>query len=233
VKAIALDDEPIALDVVRSLVAKVPFVDLQACFTDAFEALEFLQRAPVDLLFIDINMPDISGLEFVSSLPKKPLVIFTTAYAEHAVMGFELDAVDYLLKPFSLARLVKACNKARELLQLRTPVSTPLISDYLFLKTGAEQVKVRYNEIHYLEAAGNYVTFVLATQRLLTRLTIQEALALLPQDQFTRVHRSFIVANDKIDKVERHQLGIMGMRVPVGASYLPDIALLGAKARRL
>lgn len=231
-KAIALDDEPIALDVVRSLVSKVPFVDLQACFTDAFEALEFLQRTPVDLLFLDINMPDISGLELVSSLPKKPLIIFTTAYAEHAVMGFELDAVDYLLKPFSLARLVKACNKARELLQLRTPTPAPAVSDYLFLKTGYEQVKVRYDEIHYLEAAGNYVTFVLATQRLLTRLTIQEALALLPQDRFTRVHRSFIVANDKIDKVERHQLGISGTKVPVGASYLPDSSSIGIKTRR-
>lgn len=231
-KALALDDEPIALDVVRSLVSKVPFVDLQAGFTDAFQALEFLQRTPVDLLFLDINMPDISGLEFVSSLPKKPLVIFTTAYAEHAVMGFELDAVDYLLKPFSLARLVKACNKARELLQLRTPALAPLVSDYLFLKTGYEQVKVRYDEIHYLEAAGNYVTFVLATQRLLTRLTIQEALVLLPQDRFTRVHRSFIVANDKIDKVERHQLGISGANVPVGASYLPAMSIIGTKTRR-
>lgn len=231
-KAIALDDEPIALDVVRSLVSKVPFVDLQACFTDAFEALEFLQRSPVDLLFIDINMPDISGLEFVSSLPKRPLVIFTTAYAEHAVMGFELDAVDYLLKPFSLARLVKACNKARELLQLRIPPPPLPVSDYLFLKTGYEQVKVRYDEIHYLEAAGNYVTFVLATQRLLTRLTIQEALALLPQDRFTRVHRSFIVANDKIDRVERHQLGISGANVPVGASYLLNSPIIGTKTRR-
>jgi two-component system LytT family response regulator len=232
VKAIALDDEPIALDVVRSLVAKVPFVDLQACFTDAFQALEFLQQTPVDLLFIDIHMPDISGLEFVSSLPKKPLVVFTTAHAEHAVMGFELDAVDYLLKPFSLARLVKACNKARELLQLRTPAPTPSASDHLFLKTGYEQVKVRYDEIHYLEAAGNYVTFVLATQRLLTRLTIQEALALLPSDRFTRVHRSFVVANNKIDKIERHQLGLSGATVPIGASYLPDSSSISPKTRR-
>ena len=232
-KALALDDEPYALDVVRSLVAKVPFIDLQACFTDAFAALDFLQHTPVDLLFIDINMPDISGLEFVSSLPTKPLVIFTTAYAEHAVTGFELDAVDYLLKPFSLARLVKACNKARELQQLRHPTPSVLADDHLFLKTGYEQVKVRYNEIHYLEAAGNYVTFVLITQRLLTRLTIQEALALLPQERFTRVHRSFIVANDKIDKVERHQLGINGARVPVGASYLSDSSVMSLKTRRL
>lgn len=230
-KALALDDEPFALNVVRSLAAKVPFIELQACFTDAVRALDFLQREPVDLLFVDINMPDISGLEFVSSLPTRPLVIFTTAYAEHAVTGFELDAVDYLLKPFSLARFVKACNKARELLQLRTqnvPPPAPT-KDYLFLKMGYEQVRVRHEEILYLEAAGNYVTFVLEAKRLLTRLTIQEALDLLPHDQFTRVHRSFIVAHNKIDKLERHQVTISSAQVPVGASYLPRLQVISGK----
>ncbi|UOQ98370.1 LytTR family DNA-binding domain-containing protein [Hymenobacter sp. 5317J-9] len=220
-KAIAIDDEPIALNVVRALAAKVPFLDLRACFTDAFQALDYLQREEVDLLFVDINMPDISGLEFVSSLARKPLVVFTTAYAEHAVTGFELDAVDYLLKPFSLARFMKACNKARELWQLRTPTpaAPPSAPSHLFLKTGYEQVKVRFDEILYLEAAGNYITFVLVGRRLLARLTIQEGLDLLPPEQFTRVHRSFVVANDKVDKVERHQLSLGKAAVPVGASY--------------
>ena len=123
-------------------------------------------------------MPDISGLEFVASLQKKPLVIFTTAYSEHAVTSFELDAIDYLLKPFSLARFVKACNKAQELLQLRNADGAP--KDYLFLKTGYEQVKVHYDEILYLEAAGNYVTFVLENKKLLSRMTIDEISELLP-----------------------------------------------------
>ncbi|MBD2722780.1 LytR/AlgR family response regulator transcription factor [Hymenobacter armeniacus] len=218
-KAIAIDDEPIALDVVRALAAKVPFLELRACFTDAFQALEYLQREAVDVLFVDINMPDISGLEFVSSLAERPLIIFTTAYSEHAVTGFELDAVDYLLKPFSLARFLKACNKAQALLQLRAAPPAAPAPGYFFLKTGPEQVKVRFDEILYLEAAGNYVTFVLTGRRLLTRLTIQEALDLLPAERFTRVHRSFVVANDKVDKVERHQLGIGKVAVPVGASY--------------
>jgi two-component system, LytTR family, response regulator len=104
-KAIAVDDEPIALEVIRAHAAKVPFLDLKAVFTDAFQAMEYLQKEPVDLLFLDIKMPDISGIDFFSSLPKKPLVIFTTAYSEHAVTSFELDAVDYLLKPFSLQGL--------------------------------------------------------------------------------------------------------------------------------
>ncbi|PRY14340.1 LytTR family two component transcriptional regulator [Pontibacter ummariensis] len=217
-KAIAIDDEPMALEVVRSHAAKVPFLELVACFTDAFKALEYLQNEPVDLLFLDIKMPDITGLEFVTSLQKRPLVIFTTAYTEHAVTSFELDAIDYLLKPFSLARFVKACNKAQELLQLRSQAVAP--KDYLFLKTGYEQVKVHYEEILYLEAAGNYVTFVLDDKKLLTRMTIGEVCELLPSEQFMRVHRSYIVAKDKIEKIERHQVRIKGHDVPVGASYM-------------
>ncbi|MGV3540097.1 MAG: LytR/AlgR family response regulator transcription factor [Rufibacter sp.] len=221
--AIAIDDEPMALEVVRSLSAKVPFLELKATFTDAFLALEYLQRDHVDVLFLDINMPDISGLEFVASLQKKPLVIFTTAYSEHAVISFELDAIDYLLKPFSLPRFIKACNKAQELLVLRNQQGSPAAppsKDYLFLKTGYEQVKVHLDEILYLEAAGNYVTFVLENKSLLSRFTIAELCELLPAERFTRVHRSYIVAKDKIDKIERHQLTIKQHTVPVGASYM-------------
>ena len=221
-KAIAVDDEPMALEVVRSLAAKVPYLELVACFTDAFKALEYLQNEAVDLLFLDIKMPDISGLEFVTSLQKKPLVIFTTAYSEHAVTSFELDAIDYLLKPFSLARFVKACNKAQEQLQLRgNAVTVP--KDYVFLKTGYEQVKVHFDEILYVEAAGNYVTFVLKGKKLLSRMTIGELCELLPNDKFIRVHRSYIVAKDRIDKIERHQVCVQGHDVPVGASYMQQL----------
>ena len=117
--AIAIDDEQVALQIIKSHASKVPFVELKKVFTNAFDALEYLQKNPVDLLFLDIKMPDISGIEFYKSLHYKPLVIFTTAYQEHAVTSFELDAVDYLLKPFSLARFIKGCNKASELFNLR------------------------------------------------------------------------------------------------------------------
>jgi two-component system, LytTR family, response regulator len=212
-----------ALEVVRSLASKVPYLELQACFTDAFQALEYLQKEPVDLLFLDIKMPDITGLEFVTSLQKKPLVIFTTAYSEHAVTSFELDATDYLLKPFSLARFVKACNKAQELLQLRSHPAMP--RDYVFLKTGYEQEKVHFQEILYMEAAGNYVTFVLEGRKLLARMTLAELSELLPADQFIRVHRSYMVALGKISKIERHQVCVKGHYVPVGASYLQPLHL--------
>jgi DNA-binding LytR/AlgR family response regulator len=215
-KAIAVDDEPIALDIIRSHAAKVPFLDLKAEFTDAFKALEYLQKEPVDLIFLDIKMPDISGIEFFNSLAKKPLLIFTTAYSEHAVTSFEMDAVDYLLKPFSLSRFIKGCNKAYELYNFRNASET---TDHLYVKTGYEQLKVMYEDILYLEAAGNYVTFVLKDKNILSRSTFIEAASLLPSDKFVRIHRSYLVAVNKIDKVERHQVTINNLKIPVSEAY--------------
>ena len=220
-KAIAIDDEPIALEIIKAHAAKVPFLQLQAAFTDAFKALDYLQKEQVDLIFLDIKMPDISGIEFFNSLPKKPLVIFTTAYSEHAVTSFELDAVDYLLKPFSLSRFIKGCNKAFELYNFRNATET---SDHLYVKTGYEQVKVLYDDILYLEASGNYVTFVLKEKNVLSRSTFLEAVNLMPPGKFVRVHRSYLVAINKIDKMERHQLTINNKIIPVSEAYSADIA---------
>lgn len=220
ITAIAIDDEPIALDVVRSHAAKVPFLDLQATFTNAFEAIDYLRQHPVDLLFLDIKMPDISGIEFFRSLSKKPLVVFTTAYSEHAVAGFELDAVDYLLKPFSLPRFLKACNKAQEWLELRGKDTKPA---YLFVKTGYDQIKIDFDAIDYLEATGNYVNFVLNNSHVLGRMTITECEELLPPAHFVRIHRSFIAAINKVQKIERHQLTVNGSILPIGASYLAAV----------
>jgi len=219
-KAIVVDDEPIALEIVRSHASKVPYLELKGEFTDAFEALNFLQNESVDLIFLDIKMPDISGIEFYNSLSRKPLLIFTTAYSDHAITSFEMDAIDYLLKPFSLARFVKACNKAFELYNFRTLART---TDHLFLKTGYEQVKVMYDDILYLEATGNYVTFVLKDKKVLSRGTFAESLNLVPADNFVRVHRSFFVAVNKIDKVERHQVTIGKHVVPVSEAYIQEL----------
>ncbi|WP_207493809.1 LytR/AlgR family response regulator transcription factor [Aridibaculum aurantiacum] len=220
-KAIAIDDEPIALTIIQSHASKVPFINLVATFTDAFEAMEYLQKENVDLLFLDIKMPDISGIEFLNSLRKKPLVIFTTAYTEHAVTSFELDAVDYLLKPFSLARFLKGCNKAFELYNYR---NGPETEDFIYLKTGYEQVKVMYDDILYLEATGNYVTFVTKEKNVLSRITFAEAANLLPHDKFTRIHRSFIVSTNKIDKLERNQVTIGKALLPVSEAYYDQLS---------
>ena len=222
-KAIAIDDEPIALDIIRSHAGKVPFLDLKATFTDAFQALEYLQKESVDLLFLDIKMPDISGIDFFNSLSKKPLVIFTTAYTEHAVTSFELDAVDYLLKPFSLSRFIKGCNKAFELYNFRNDSQK---SDHLYVKTGYEQIKVMYEDILYLEAAGNYVNFVLKDKTILSRSTFNEAINQLPADKFIRIHRSYLVSVNKVDKMEKHQLTINKDRIPVGEAYSQNLSAI-------
>lgn len=222
-KAIAVDDEPMALEVVRSHASKVPFLELKAEFTDAFQALEYLQKESIDLIFLDIKMPDISGIEFFNSLSKKPLLIFTTAYSEHAVTSFEMDAIDYLLKPFSLARFIKACNKAFELYNFRNTTET---SDHLYVKTGYEQVRVMYDDIQYLEATGNYVTFVLTDKKVLARSTFAEAIHWLPQQKFVRVHRSYLVAVNKISKVERHQVTVGNAKIPVSEAYIAQLQLM-------
>jgi DNA-binding LytR/AlgR family response regulator len=218
---IVVDDEPMALDILRNYAARVPFLNLKAGFDDAFNALEYLQREPVDLIFLDVQMPDISGIDFYHSLNKKPLVIFTTAYAEHAVSSFELDAIDFLLKPFSLARFIKACHKAQEIYQFRNSSGQ---KDHLFVRVGYDQVRIGFDELHYAEATGNYVTFVTADRKVLTRMTITECQELLPGNRFIRIHRSFIAAVSKIGKAERHQLTMLnGDKLPVGHSYLPAL----------
>lgn len=219
-KAIAIDDEPIALEIIKSHASKVPFLDLKAEFTDAFKALEYLQKESIDLIFLDIKMPDISGIDFFNSLSKKPLLIFTTAYTEHAVTSFEMDAVDYLLKPFSLSRFIKGCNKAFELYNFRNSTET---SDHLYIKTGYEQLKVFYEDILYLEAAGNYVTFALKDKKILSRSTFIEIISLLPTEKFVRVHRSYMVSVNKIDKVERHQVTINNIKIPVSEAFRQDL----------
>jgi DNA-binding LytR/AlgR family response regulator len=149
-------------------------------------------------------------------LSKKPLVIFTTAYSEHAVASFEMDAVDYLLKPFSLSRFLKGCNKAYELYNFRNGTEP---ANHLYIKTGYEQVKVMYDDILYLEATGNYVSFVLTDKIILSRSTFNEAVNLLPADRFVRVHRSFVVAVNKINKVDRQQVTINKSTIPVSEAY--------------
>ena len=219
-RAIAIDDEPMALEIIKSHASKVPFLQLEAEFTDAFKALDFLQKEKVDLIFLDIKMPDISGIDFFRSLSKKPMVIFTTAYSEHAVTSFELDAVDYLLKPFSLPRFIKGCNKAFELFNYRNTSESP---EFLFVKDGYEQLKINFADILFLEAAGNYVTFTLQNKKVLTRSTFAEAISLLPPERFVRVHRSFIVAVNRIDKAERHQVTIGAHKIPVSGAYRQEL----------
>lgn len=216
--AIAIDDEPIALEIIKSHADKVPFVELCATFTNAFEAIDYLQNHKVDLIFLDIKMPDISGIDFLKSLTNPPMVIFTTAYSEHAVQSFELDAVDYLLKPFSLSRFLKASNKALELYNLRNQKDEHK-TDYIFVKDGYEQIKIELKHILYIEASGNYTQIQLIDKLISTRITLNDLAELLPKADFVRCHRAFIVAKSKISKFDRSQIWIYEKIIPIGATY--------------
>jgi DNA-binding LytR/AlgR family response regulator len=223
-RTIAIDDEPVSLEIIKNFSAKVSFIDLKACYTNAFKALEYMQREKTDLIFLDIKMPDISGMEFLKSLQDPPMTIFTTAYSEHAVESFELNALDYLLKPFSFPRFLKACNKAHDtytLLRDRDSVPTASLTEqtHVFIKTGYEQVRVSLNEIEYVQSAGNYVQFVLSGQKILSRLKIGEVEALLPAALFTRVHRSYIVSNSKIKRIDRWNIQLNNTDIPIGPGY--------------
>ncbi len=222
--AIAIDDEPIALDVIKNLSAKIPFIELKATFTNAFEAIAFLQKEKIDLIFLDIKMPDISGIDFIKSILNPPMVIFTTAYSEHAVQSFELDAIDYLLKPFSLSRFLKACSKANEQYELKNKINTVSLPASLFIKSGYGQERVDIDEILYAESNGNYVQFVLTNKKIISRLTMSEAEVLLSASSFIRIHRSYIVSKKHITKIEKNSVWIKQTELPVGASYINEVA---------
>jgi DNA-binding LytR/AlgR family response regulator len=224
--AIAIDDEPIALDVVKSLAAKIPFLSIKGFFTNAFEAAEFLHHNKIDLIFLDIKMPDISGIDFLKSIPNPPMVIFTTAYSEHAVQSFELDAIDYLLKPFSLPRFLKACNKAQEQWELRQQNYNTNLPTAVFIKDGHGQQRVELNDILYAESNGNYIQFVLKDKKILSRLTMAETEALLPAGGFMRIHRSYIISKKHISKIEKTSIWVQQTELPVGASYNGEIVKL-------
>ncbi|MEX2566386.1 MAG: LytTR family DNA-binding domain-containing protein [Cyclobacteriaceae bacterium] len=213
-EAIAIDDEHMALEVIKSHAAKVPFLELQAVFSDAIQGFEYHKSQPVDLIFLDINMPDVSGIDLAGMLQQETMVIFTTAYSEYAVKGFELNALDYLLKPFSLSRFLKACQKAQDWKQLQPSES----NGHVFIKTPEGQIKVNFSELLFCEATGNYVTLYLNEHKIVSRMTFKELETLLPTF-FIRTHRSFLVNKNRIDKIEKHQVQLGEHTVPVSLSY--------------
>ncbi|WP_162415563.1 LytR/AlgR family response regulator transcription factor [Cyclobacterium roseum] len=213
-KAIAIDDENMALEVIKSHAAKVPFLELEAVFSDAITGFDYHKTQPVDLIFLDINMPDISGIDLAGMLQAETMVVFTTAYSEYAVKGFELNALDYLLKPFSLSRFLQACQKARDWKELQ-PSET---NGHVFIKTSEGQIKVHFADLLFCEATGNYVTFYLEGEKVISRMTFKELEKLLPS-YFVRTHRSFIANKHRMDKIGKHQVQLGEYTVPVSLSY--------------
>jgi two-component system, LytTR family, response regulator len=224
-RCIAIDDEPIALDIIRAHAEKVPFLNLTQTYVNALEALTVVQTDPPDLIFLDINMPDLTGIDFAQLLNGRSMVVFTTAYPEFALQGFDLSALDYLLKPISFGRFLAACNKAyeRQLPPPTVPGAGPARSPFVFVKDGYDWVRVNLDELQYVESDGNYLTFQETGKKLLTRMTIGEAIELLPPDKFLRIHKSFIVSLTRIEKIERHQVTIGKAQIPLSGSYKDEL----------
>ncbi len=210
-RCLVVDDEPVARKGLAAYVDQVPFLHLVGTCKSALEAATLLQEQPVDLLFLDIQMPDLTGIEFVRTLDTPPAVVFTTAYREYAIEGFELQALDYLVKPISFERFLKAANRARQFLR---PSPAPE-SDHFFIKTDGQYVKIRLEEVLYFESDKDYLFIHTPRKRYMTLLSLKQLEQELPTERFVRVHRSFIVNLQHIEALESGHLTVAGRQIPI------------------
>ncbi len=218
ITCIAIDDEPKALEVIERYCRKTNLVELRATFREPVKAIEFLSREKVDLIFLDINMPDISGMQLVQTLSPCPMIIFTTAYSHYAVESYELNALDYLLKPITFERFLSAVNKAPETLSSKKSIGMETEAT-VFIKSGPQTYQVKLAEILYLEKDGNYITVHLKDKNILIRENMGDIFDLVPAADFIRVHKSYVVAIKHIAMIEVHQLVINGEKIPIGSTY--------------
>lgn len=229
ISCITVDDEHLAHKLMADYISKLPQLELKGQFRRATEALAFIQEFPVQIIFLDIQMPDLTGIQFLESLQQKPVVIFTTAYAEFALRGYELEVSDYLLKPFTFDRFVKAVNKAVKSLTVvqiphsGSPVPESTGNEFLFVKSGYKSYRINFSDILYIEGLKEYVT-IYTKERKFVRLDRMKTLEdLLPSGNFMRVHKSYIVALDKIGSVYGNTIEIEGKEIPVGQSYKKSV----------
>jgi len=220
IRCIAIDDEQLVRELLEDNIRQVPFLQLVKTCRNAMEALEVLQQEQIDLIFLDIQMPRLNGLQLLQSLQQPPMVILVTAYEEYALQGFNLQVVDYLLKPFSFERFLKACNRASELFRLRKPVAAEDHS--FFVHVEYTQVKIHTADINYIEGLKDYIKIHLSgnAKPVLTRMTMKGVLQKLPGQEFIRVHRSFIVPLKRISSVRNKNI-LLGDKteIPIGVSY--------------
>jgi DNA-binding LytR/AlgR family response regulator len=219
IRAIAIDDEPLALELIGRFCSQIPTIQLEKTFTKPSAAIAYLNKFPIELVFLDIQMPSITGLELVKQLPENVMVIFTTAYSEFALDAYNLNAIDYLLKPFEENRFVKAVNKANEYYQLKSQNENPA-DKYLLIRADYKLTKIALSEILYIEGLGDYLKVFYGNNKLIVaRMTMKKILTKLPAKEFLRVHRSFIVPYSKIENVRNKTILILGHEIPIGTSY--------------
>lgn len=219
IKAIALDDEPPALEIIETFCARAGNIELLKTFTRTSDAFSYLEKFPVDLIFLDINMPSLSGIEFYKSIPQKAMVIFVTSYSEYAVESYNLNAVDYLLKPFTFKRFEQAVQKANEYYRFTTQQETP-DEKYLLLRVDYSLVKILLDDILFIEGLDNYLKIHLHNQKpVIVRMTMKALQEKLPAANFIRVHRSYTVPLSRIEAVRNKMIYIASEEIPIGTSY--------------
>ncbi|HEX6891769.1 MAG TPA: LytTR family DNA-binding domain-containing protein [Chryseolinea sp.] len=222
-----VDDEPPALEILNHYISETPVLQVVKECHHAMAAFEFLQQHQVDLIFLDVQMPRLLGTELLRSLPHAPKVIFTTAYRDYAVEGFELGAVDYLLKPYSFDRFLRAVHKVLDLEQRIAPSPATILSKqtdrFLYVRADRKMVKVMVDEIRYIESLKDYVRIFVRDQQIITKQTITALEEMLPETEFMRIHRSFIVAVKKVDSYDHHSVFVSKTELPVGPLYKQEI----------
>lgn len=232
-KCIAIDDEPLALDLLEDNISMVPYLQLIGKCNNAFEAMEILRHQEIDLIFLDIQMPGLTGLQFIESLPNKPLVILITAYEKYALQGFNLSVTDYLVKPVSLERFIKACNKAQELFQLRTSAkATKEQPDFFFVNVDYSLLKVVFADIAWIEGLKDYVKIHLnsSSKHVITRVSIKSLEEQLPPVRFIRIHKSYIVSVDAITSIRKNSIFMDTLELPIGDTYRDAVYAIAGKA---
>jgi len=222
-RTIIVDDEPIARQIIQQYAVDDTRLEISASCKNALEVIKFLQHNTVDLIFLDINMPKLTGLDMMRTLQNPPMVIFTTAYREYAVEGFELAAIDYLVKPFSLPRSLQAINRAVEKKTINISVES---TNFFFIKADGKNIKVHYDDIIYIEAMSEYIRIHTHTQKITTLQSLRNMESKLPAEKFLRVHRSYLVSLDKIEATEGNQILIGDAKIPVSKSYREALARL-------
>ncbi|WP_298301470.1 response regulator transcription factor [Hydrotalea sp.] len=233
IQCIAVDDEPLALELLADNIGQVPYLQLAACCNNAMEAMKILQNQPIDLIFLDIQMPGLTGLQLIQSLAKKPMIILVTAYEKFALDGFNLDVVDYLVKPVSLERFVKACNKAWELFQLKNTHSAATHTPaYFFVNVDYTLLKITFTDIIWIEGLKDYIKIHLnsSNKPVITRMSMKTLEEQLPSRLFIRIHKSYFVSIEHITAVKKNSLFIGALELPIGDNYKEAVTALTGKA---
>lgn len=219
---IIIDDEPVARQILQDYAGDVDFISVAGIAENPIRATELLTQHSIDLMFLDINMPRITGLEFLRNTANTPMTIIASAYAEHALEGFDLNVVDYLVKPFSFERFFRACNKARDLHLLKAQ-ATGGAADHFFVKHESKIEKVFYEQLLYVESMSNYVILHTTSRKMIVYLTLKGIEKDLPTDRFLRVHKSFIVNKQKIESIEGHTLHVHGHQIPISSNLSDEV----------